>query len=270
MERLQNSFTRSEVLNKHIRFIYSKGSTYMKFNSNLLFHACIPMEENGEFSEVTLLGKTCKGKEYLDHIDEIVKKAYFDKDAEAEKDCMWYLWCGRYSPFFGKDRMTTFEQCFIDDKECYKEAKNPYYSLVENEEIAEKVLKEFGITDPEAHIISGHIPVKKGESPVRADGKYLVIDGGFAKSYRERTGEAGYTLTYNSYGLLLSANKPFTSITDAIENENDIKSEIVVKKQGIVRKTVGDTDIGTRLKGEVADLNMLLDAYRTGEIKEVL
>lgn len=272
VERLETSFTKSEVLNKHIRFIYSKGSTYMKFNSNLLFHACIPMEENGDFTEVTLLGKTTKGKEYLDYIDEIVKKAYFNKEAQAEKDCMWYLWSGRYSPFFGKDRMTTFEQCFIDDKEIKHENKNPYYKLVENEEIATKVLKEFGITDSEAHIISGHMPVKAkdGESPVRANGKYLVIDGGFAKSYREKTGEAGYTLTYNSYGLLLSANKPFTSIKDAIENESDIKSEIIVKKQGVTRKTVGDTDIGEKLRGEVEDLKMLLKAYRTGEIKEVL
>lgn len=272
IERLQESFTRSEVLNKHIRFIYSKGSSYMKFNSNLLFHGCIPMDENGEFTEVEVLGKKLKGKEYLDYIDKIVNKAYFDKDAKDEKDFMWYLWEGKNSPFFGKERMTVFEQYFIEDKEIQKENKNPYYKFVETEEVCEKILKEFGITDPEAHIINGHIPVKAkdGESPVRANGKYLVIDGGFAKSFRERTGEAGYTLTYNSYGMLLSANKPFTSIKDAIENENDIISEIIVKKQGVSRKTVGDTDIGEKLKGEVEDLKLLLQAYRTGEIKETL
>lgn len=272
IERLQESFTRSEVLNKHIKFIYSKGSSYMTFNSNLLFHGCIPMEENGEFTEMEVLGKKVKGKAYLDYIDEIVKKAYFDKDAQEEKDFMWYLWSCKNSPFFGKDRMTVFEQYFIDDKDVKHENKNPYYKIVETEEGCIKILKEFGITDPESHIINGHIPVKAkdGESPVRANGRYLVIDGGFAKSYRERTGEAGYTLTYNSYGLLLSANKPFTSIIDAIENESDIKSEIVVKAQGVTRKTVGDTDIGTRLKQEVEDLRELLEAYRTGEIKEKL
>ncbi len=184
---------------------------------------------------------------------------------------MWFLWISPDSPFFGKSKMATFESYFIKDKETHKEEKNPYYYLSAQEEICDKVLKEFGLQDKEAHIVNGHIPVKAkdGESPMRANGKLLVIDGGFAKSYQEKTGNAGYILTYNSYGLLLSQNKPFESVEKAIKEERDIISEIIVKKTGVIRKTVGDTDIGKRLKNEIEDLTELLKFYQSGQLKQV-
>lgn len=175
MERLRESFMESTKLNEHISFLYAKGSTYKIFNSNLLMHACIPIEEDGKYTKITLMEKTLEGKEYLDYLDTVIRKAYFDNNKEAA-DYMWYLWCGKDSPFFGKDKMTTFEQYFIDDKASHKENKIPYYTYVGNEQFCEKVLKDFNIKDKYSHIINGHVPVKCGESPVKANGKLLVID----------------------------------------------------------------------------------------------
>ena len=271
MERLSESFKKSEKLNEHIGFLYKKGQLYTKFNSNLLFHACIPMTENGEFKEVEFLGKQLSGKEYLDAVNEAINKIWISKEnIEKEKiDLMWYLWISPDSPFFGKDKMATFESYFVKDKEMSKETKNPYYTLTNKEEICDKILKEFGLDEKESHIVNGHMPVKAkdGESPIRGNGKLLVIDGGFAKSYQQKTGNAGYILTYNSNGLLLSQNKPFESVEKAIEEERDIISEIIVKKTGITRKTVNDTDIGKKLRAEIADLEELLKYYENGEIK---
>ena len=237
INRLEESFKNSETLSRHMAFLYSKASIYKCFNSNLLFHGCIPMDEDGEFSKVDILGRTLSGKEYLDFIDKTIRKAYLeknnpDKDKSAN-DLMWYLWCGPKSPLFGKEKAATFERYFLEDKEVKKERKNPYYTLIENEEICNKILKEFGIEEKNSHIINGHIPVKEkdGESPIKASGKLLVIDGGFAKSYRGETGRAGYTLTYNSYGLILAANEPFDSKSDAIREEIDIKYDIMVNKK---------------------------------------
>lgn len=272
MERLCESFKHSLKLNDHIDFIFNCGELYTIFNSNLLFHGCIPMTEDGEFKEVKFLGKKVKGKEYLDLVNETINKAWLTK-LEKDKnliDIMWFLWISPDSPFFGKSKMATFESYFVNDKEIKKEPKNPYYYQVSNEDICIKILKEFGIENNDAHIINGHIPVKAkdGESPIRANGKLLVIDGGFAKSYQEKTGNAGYVLTYNSYGLLLSQNKPFESVEKAIKEEKDIISELIVKKTEVTRKSVGDTDIGKKLKNEIEDLQELLKCYETGEIKQ--
>ena len=272
--RLQESFKNSETLNKHIAFLYSKGSIYKCFNSNLLFHGCIPMDADGEFSKINIFGKELSGKKYLDFLDEIIRKAYFEREQIYKSkdiiDFMWYLWCGPKSPLFGKDKAATFERYFISEPETHHEIKNPYYILAEEEEICNKILNEFGLQGENTHIINGHIPVKEkdGESPIRANGKLLVIDGGFAKSYRKKTGRAGYTLTYNSYGLILSANEPFDSKAEAIREEKDIKYEIMVNAMETERKRVADTDIGRGLKEEIEDLKLLLAAYREGKIKE--
>lgn len=274
INRLEESFKNSETLNKHIAFLYSKASIYKCFNSNLLFHGCIPMEENGELSEVDILGRTLSGKEYLNFIDKAIRKAYMEKNQpDKEKDIndlMWYLWCGPKSPLFGKGKAATFERYFVEDKEMHKEKKNPYFTLIESEEVCNKILKEFGLQGKNSHIINGHIPVKEkdGESPIKANGKLLVIDGGFAKSYRGQTGRAGYTLTYNSYGLILAANEPFDSKADAIREEIDIKYDIMVNEKETERKSVADTDDGRALQEEVDDLKLLLKAYREGKIKQ--
>ena len=274
INRLQESFKNSETLNKHISFLYSKSSIYKCFNSNLLFHGCIPMDENGEFSKVDIFGKELSGKKYLDCLDKVIRKAYFEREQTYKNkeiiDFMWYLWCGPKSPLFGKDKAATFERYFIIEPETHVEIKNSYYTLVEEEKVCNKILKEFGLSGKNAHIINGHIPVKEkdGESPIRANGKLLVIDGGFAKSYRRQTGRAGYTLTYNSYGLILSANEPFDSRAEAIKQEKDIKYEIMVNAMETERKRVADTDIGRQLQEEIDDLKLLLAAYREGKIKE--
>lgn len=273
VERLCESFKHSQKLNEHMEFIFQKGELYTIFNSNLLFHACIPMDEKGDFETVEFLGQKVSGKEYFDLVNETIRKVSVNKEEQDENllDIMWFLWISPASPFFGKNKMATFESYFIKDKEAHKEEKNPYYYLSDQEEICDKVLKEFGLEGTEAHIVNGHMPVKakNGESPVRANGKLLVIDGGFAKSYQVATGNAGYILTYNSNGLLLSQNKPFESVEKAIKEEKDIISEIIVKKTGVVRKTVGDTDIGTRLKQEIQDLSELLNFYESGQLKQM-
>ena len=272
MERLCESFKKSSKLNEHIDFLYKKGELYTIFNSNLLFHACIPMTQEGEFKEVNFLGKNLKGKAYLDSINETIGKTWVTKETVDKDliDIMWYLWISPDSPFFGKDKMATFESYFVKDKKMSREEKNPYYYLTEREDICNKILKEFGLDEKDSHIVNGHVPVKAkdGETPIRGNGKLLVIDGGFAKSYQQKTGNAGYILTYNSNGLLLSQNKPFESVEQAIVEEKDIISEIIVKKTGVTRKSVGDTDIGKRLKQEIQDLEQLLLYYKSGELKQ--
>ncbi len=182
INRLQESFKNSDTLNKHISFLYSKSSIYKCFNSNLLFHGCIPMEENGEFAKVNVIGRELSGKECLDYIDKVINKAYYEREniekSKDEIDFMWYLWCGPKSPLFGKEKAATFERYFIEEKETHKEKKNPYFLLTEEEKYCDKILREFGLNEKESHIINGHIPVKEkdGESPIKANGKLLVID----------------------------------------------------------------------------------------------
>ena len=270
MDRLTESFMHSPSLNKHLNYLYTKGEMYTIFNNNLLFHGCIPTEENGELKIVEFMGKKLKGKDYFNEINEVVNKVFATRQPELV-DIMWFLWISPESPFFGKEKMATFESYFVKDKDLSKEPKSPYYKYSQNEEFCIKVLKEFGLEGEDCHILNGHVPVKAkdGESPIKANGKLLVIDGGLAKSYREKTGNAGYILTYNSNGLLLSQNKPFESVEKAITEEKDIISEIIVKKTNGVRKRVSDTDIGTKIKGEIEELQELVKAYKNGEIKEI-
>ena len=272
MERLKISFMNSEKLARHVNFLYSQGGVYENYNNNVLFHGCIPMLENGEFEAVEYIGKKFKGKELMDNIENIAHKAFFgNKEENSEAvDLMWYFWCGAKSPLFGKDKAATFERNLLEEKALHKENKNPYYKLIENEEICDKILENFGANIKEGHIINGHMPVKAkdGESPIRANGKYIVIDGGFSKAYQPTTGIAGYTLSYNSNGLVLAVNEPFESKQKAIEEGSDIKSEIILKEHVEKRKRVADTDNGQKLQNEIADLKQLLAAFREGIIKE--
>lgn len=274
VDKLTHSFTHSEKLRKHMRCIYANGSLYLVRNSNLLYHGSVPLNEDGSFKNVKIQGVEYSGKKLFDKIDQIVRQAYFEEKKTKEKrfgqDFIWYLWCGPSSPPFDKDRMATFERYFIADKETHKENKGHYYHLKDNREICEKILEEFGIRDEHSHIINGHIPVKttKGESPIKAEGKLLVIDGGYSKAYQPETGIAGFTLIYNSHGLQLVQHQPFVSTQQAIENGEDIISETTVLEFSNRRKLVRDTDIGKELMQQIDDLTKLLDAYRSGYLKE--
>ncbi|ERI95630.1 firmicute fructose-1,6-bisphosphatase [Clostridiales bacterium oral taxon 876 str. F0540] len=276
IEKLKSSFLNSEKLQKHIRFLYAKGSMYLQYNSNLLYHGCIPLNEDGTFKRVRIgaSGREYSGKALLDRLEILAREGYFYKNNPQAKlygvDVIWYLWTGSDSPLFGKDKMTTFERYFIDDKETHIENKNSYFKYRDDERVCNFILEEFGLNSKISHIINGHVPVKskKGESPIKANGKLLVIDGGFSRAYQGQTGIAGYTLIYNSYGLLLASHEPFESTQKAIEEEKDILSTTVVLEQEVERKRVGDTDIGGELKFQIKDLEMLLETYRKGIIKE--
>lgn len=276
MNKLMASFIKSEKLQKHISFLYSKGSMYLRHNSNLLYHGCIPLNEDGSLKKININGVEYYGKSLFDKLDLLVREAHFYKNNPKQKqfgmDIIWYIWNGPISPLFGKDRMTTFERYFIKDKDTHIEKKNPYYKFTNDEGIADKILEEFKMDTKTSHIVNGHIPVqtKKGESPIKANGKILVIDGGFCRAYQEKTGIAGYTLIYNSYGLLLASHEPFESTQKAIEEEKDILSTIVVLEQNVERKRVKDTDSGKELEGQINDLELLLAAYRKGLIKEII
>lgn len=275
IERLSNSFSMSEKLQSHIRELYEKGSLYLCFNSNLLYHAAVPLDENGELKLVKVKDEWCKGKRLFDRIEDYARIAFYgDEDAQKEsfaRDFMWYLWCGPDSPLFCKDKMATFERYFLSDKEAHKETKGYYFKKIDNEEVCTNILKNFNVKDIEfAHIINGHVPVKiiKGETPVKGNGRLLVIDGGFARAYHKETGIAGYTLIYNSFGMQLIQHEPFNSTHDAIENGSDIKSLKFLVENSSHRVKVADTDIGKVLKTQVKDLTDLLKAYRLGLIKE--
>jgi len=273
LDKLQASFLGSEKLQKHMQLLFSKGGMYLKYNSNLLFHACIPMDSNGEFSELYVEDGYYKGKALLDKIDNIVRQAYYDrKNVEVNKkhrDFIWYLWAGKLSPLFGKDVMKTFERYFIDDKATHKETKNPYHKLVNDEKICDKIFENFGLNPRTSHIINGHIPVKvkEGESPIRANGKLLIIDGGFSRAYQSTTGIAGYTLTYNSYGMKLASHLKFTSKEAAIKDGTDMISSHIIVETKSKRMKVKDTDIGKSIQTQINDLKKLLKAYRIGLIK---
>lgn len=273
IERLDSAFRNCEKLQNHIRLLLDKGGLYKVYNGNLLFHGSIPLDEDGSFKSVQIYGKTYKGKELYDVLEAYVRRAFYAVDQheqEKGRDILWYIWSAPNSPLFGKDKMSTFERYFIADKESHKEKKNAYYHLLEKEEVVNAMLEEFGLDISEGHIINGHVPVHQsaGESPVKCGGKVIVIDGGFSKAYRKVTGIAGYTLIYNSYGLLLSAHEPFTSTEAAVSQENDIVSNQVAVRYTFRRKLVGDTDNGRALKERIQELIQLLDAYRRGIIKE--
>jgi fructose-1,6-bisphosphatase-3 len=274
IDKLKSSFSNSEKLQKHVRFLYSKGSMYLKYNSNLLYHGCIALNQDGSFKKMKIDNVTYSGKSYIDRTERVAREAYFGKTNSESKlyalDSIWYLWCGSNSPLFGKDKMTTFERYFIDDKSAHIEIKNPYYEYRDNETICNNILTEFGLCITQSHIINGHIPVKtkQGESPIKANGKLLVIDGGFSRAYQPETGIAGYTLIYNSYGLLLASHAPFESRQRAIDEGKDILSSTIVLETSTNRKRVIDTDVGLEIKDQIKDLELLLTAYRKGLIKE--
>ncbi|MBK5245144.1 MAG: fructose-1,6-bisphosphatase [Eubacteriaceae bacterium] len=277
VDRLVYTFLHSEKLQKHIRFMYAKGSMYKVYNDNLLFHACVLLEKDGSFKLKKLGEHYFSGKNLMDKYDQMAREAFFgnsDKDSShTGTDILWFLWCHMDSPLFGKNKMATFERYFIDDKTPHKEYYSPFYSLIdEDDTVARNILIEFGVDPEEGHLINGHIPVKttSGESPIRANGKQLVIDGGFARAYQKTTGIAGYTLTYNSYGLILISHDPFESVEKAIADGVDIHSTLMVVEKTLKRKRVRDTDNGKELMNQVADLEMLIAAYRKGIIKEKL
>ena len=274
MNRLCMNFLNCEKLQEHIRFLFNKGGLYLCYNSNLLYHGCVPLDENGKFRKVKIGNKQYSGKELYDVLEYYARKGYYEQDNKDEheygKDIMWYIWSNENSPVYGKEKMATFERYFIADKEVQIERKDHYYRLIEKEEVVNNILKEFNVDIEKGHIINGHMPVhvKEGESPVKCNGKVMIIDGGFSKAYRGTTGIAGYTLIYNSRGLRLVSHETFTSTEDVIEKEIDVHSDTVIREISAQREKVGDTETGRQLKEQISDLEKLLHAYRTGQILE--
>ncbi|WP_308782348.1 fructose-1,6-bisphosphatase [uncultured Blautia sp.] len=273
MERLETAFRNCEKLQNHMRFLLDRGGLYKIYNNNLLFHGCIPLKEDGSLKEIEVYGEKYKGRALYDALESYVRRAFFAVDPEEQeqgRDILWYIWASPNSPLFGKDKMTTFERYFIEDKETHKEKKGAYYRFLENEEVVDGMLKEFGLDPLKSHIINGHVPVhqSEGESPVKCGGKLIVIDGGLCTAYQKVTGIAGYTLIYNSYGLFLAAHEPFTSAEEAVSKGNDIVSSQMAVHYSSKRRLVGDTDNGRALRERIQELESLLDAYRKGTIKE--
>ena len=274
MDKLVHSFKMSEKLRRHINCLLSHGGMYAIANSNLMFHASVPLNKDGSLKEVEIQGKTYKGIELMKKTGRLVLSA-FNKDIKGERrqfaiDYLWYLWCGKDSPLFDKDRMTTFERYFIADESTYTEKKGYYYKYSDNEQVMDMILDNFGVEGTHRHIINGHVPVRtiKGETPIKANGKHLVIDGGFSKAYQPKTGIAGYTLTYHSRGLELVQHQPFVSAEEAIKRGEDIRSTTQIVEMNENRMYVKDTDKGKQLQKIVEDLKKLLFAYRNGWIKE--
>jgi fructose-1,6-bisphosphatase-3 len=274
IEKLRLSFTGSRRLQKHARFLFSKGSIYLVHNGNLLYHGCISMDEDGAFKPFHVDGETYSAKSFMDRVDRLARQGYFSIDDPAQKqygmDAAWYLWSGAQSPLFGKEKMATFERYFIADEATHGERRDPYYDLREREDVARRILQEFGVDPDEGHIVNGHVPVrvKRGESPVKAGGRLIVIDGGFSKAYQGRTGIAGYTLVYNSWGLLLATHQPLESTQKAIEDELDTDPRMEIVESNDVRIRVADTDRGRDIQRRIEELKTLLSAYRKGLIKE--
>ena len=273
MEGLQAAFLNCEKLQRHIEFLYKKGSMYRYYNNCLMFHGCIPMQPDGSYTELDVYGVRCHGKSLFDRCEELVRQGRYAKDLEKQKrgaDFMWYLWCGSKSPVFGKDKMATFERYFIADKKTHKETSDPYFTLAYTREGTDRLLAEFGIDDPEAVIINGHIPVKikKGENPVKVPGRLVLIDGGMSKAYQSVTGIAGYTLVSNSHQMYLSEHEPFASMEEAVRTNRDMESQYIPVKTYPERVKIADTDDGREIIARIEDLEKLLDAYRSGAVKQ--
>ena len=274
IDQLAESFRHSEKLQRHIRFLYSKGSLYKIYNGNLLFHGAIPMTQDKQLMEFTIGGKVRRGKEFLDYADQAARQAYYAKRGTPEwqfgLDFLWWLWCGRNSPIFGRDRMTTFERRLIADESAWTEPKNPYYTHYNDVDVCDMILAEFGLKGPHCHIINGHVPVKtkKGESPLKAGGKLIVIDGGFCKAYQKTSGIAGYTLIYNSHNYRIVSHQPFDGKENAITLNHDIDSYSVVFETLEKQAKIADTDRGRQHQAHVDDLKLLLEAYRAGVVTE--
>ena len=274
MKKLHHSFRVSEKLRKHIRTILSHGCMYTICNQNLLFHASIPLNDDGTLKNVEILGKSYAGKELMSYIGQLVRAA-FQSDTPADlkeyaKDYFLYLWCGKDSPLFDKSKMATFERYFLTDKSTYQEEKGNYFKLRNSEDVCDRILDAFEVTGANRHIINGHVPVhaSKGENPIKAGGKLMVIDGGFSEAYHSETGIAGYTLVYHSRGFVLVQHEPFTSAQDAILRGTDIKSSTQIVEMSAHRMLVADTDKGEELRSQISELKDLLYAYRHGIIKE--
>lgn len=274
IEQLTDSFRHSEKLQKHVRFLFSKGGLYKVHNGNLLFHGCIPMTKDKKLQTFSLGGTERSGKVFLDFAESTARKAYYDKRGTPQRqyglDFMWWLWAGRNSPIFGRDRMTTFERRFIKDESSWTEAKNVYYTYYNERSVCEMLLEEFGLIGEHCHIINGHVPVKakKGESPIKGGGKLIVIDGGFCKAYQPTSGIAGYTLIFNSRNLRIVSHEPFEGRQKAIHENHDIANESIIFEKMQTRVKIAQTDQGRELQARVDDLMMLLDAYRSGAVKE--
>ena len=274
MSRLQHSFMISDRLQRHVECLLHHGGMFGIYNSNLLFHASVPINEDGSLREVQVGDCTAKGKDLLEKVEQVVRTA-FDAEADEEEksqacDYFWYLWCGPDSPLFDKSKMATFERYLIDDPVTHSERKGWYYTLRNNADICDRIMDEFGVKGSHRHIINGHVPVRvgKGENPIKADGRLMVIDGGFAKAYHDTTGRAGYTLVFHSRGFQLVQHEPFSSTEEAIINGTDIRSTTQIVELTGHRAMVGDTDIGDELREQITDLENLLTAYRRGIIKE--
>jgi len=267
MAGLKSYFLESEPLRRHVELLYKKGEVYTCYNDNLLFHGCVPMNEDGSFKEVAYGGRVYSGRAYLDFIDACARRAWETRE-EKMLDYMWYLWCGFRSTFSGRE-FKTFERMFVDDESTWEEPDDAYYKLINNEEICEKVLKEFGMDVERGHIINGHVPVKvkKGESPVKAGGKAIIIDGGFCHAYHSKTGISGYTLISNSRGLRLLEHQTIADVRQALSNNKDIESVAETIELQSYTATVGDTDAGKVMQEEITDLYSLLFAYQSGRIK---
>ncbi len=275
VKQLKETFITNEKLQRHIQLLLAKGSLYKTHNNNLLFHGCILLNEDGSLKKLPVQGKEYTGKKLMDKFDRIVRQGCMSKDIVAKKygeDIMWYLWSGVDSPLFGKKKMATFERLFIKDKETHVEEKNPYYEFRNDEKTCKMLLEEFGLNPEKSHIFNGHVPVKtaKGESPVKANGRLIVIDGGFSRAYQKVTGIAGYTLIANSHGLTLTAHQPFVSKDEAINKRIDIDSQRSILETSHERIRVKDTDTGSILKQQITDLKKLLYAYSHGDVKEKL
>ena len=273
MHYLKNAFMRSEKLHKHIAFLFEKGEMYTILNKNLMFHGCIPLDKDGEFIRFEC-AQGLSGRAFMDYCDRIARQGFFSKDGTKErqygKDFLWFLWCGKNSPLCAREKITTFERLYVEDQSTWAEPKNTYYSSWNDEKVADKILAEFSLGGQGSHIINGHIPIKskRGEAPVKANGKLIVIDGGFCQAYQPTTGIGGYTLIYNAEGIRISAHEPFRGRANAIKNNVDILSDTVVFETSAQKILVKDTDQGAEIQRRIDDLALLGKAYETGRIKE--
>ena len=274
IDQLTDSFRHSEKLQKHTRFLYSKGGIYKVINGNLLFHGCIPMQEDGSFITFHLDGNARSGKDFLDYAEQTARMAYYHTRGSQERilgmDFLWWLWCGKNSPIFGRERMTTLERQLVSAEETWTEPKNAYYSYYQDPAVCDRILKEFGLEGPHCHIINGHVPVKakKGESPIKGGGKLLVIDGGFSRAYQPTSGIAGYTLIFSSRHFRIVSHQPFTSRSEAILHNDDIANDDLIFEKLEHRMRVSETDEGYQLQTQVDELKELLNAYRAGAVTE--
>ena len=271
MDYLVASFMSSEKLSRHIALLYDRGGMYKVFNRNLIFHGCIPMSSDGTFMKLGA-ADGLSGRALMDFFDKWARLGYFapcdSYERERGRDILWFLWCGKNSPLCAREKITTFERLLVPDKSTHAEPRNAYYAAWENPDIADMILDEFSLSGTRCHIINGHIPVNKGENPIKAGGKVLVIDGGFCRAYHDTTGIAGYTLIYNANGMKISAHEPFSDKTTAIKYNKDILSETTVFEEVRNKIRIRDCDEGTEIRDKISDLVLLLKKYESGELKE--